>query len=61
MDSPKTPFWTTISPHDAFAAPLSHADFLGYFPTFLDFFSPSSYDSLLLGLSNNLPVTSVAQ
>ena len=23
MDSPKTPFWTTVSPHDAFAAPLT--------------------------------------
>ena len=22
-DSPKTPFWTTISPHDAFSAPLA--------------------------------------
>ena len=22
-DSPKTPFWTTVSPHDAFAAPLA--------------------------------------
>ena len=24
-DSPKTPFWTTISPHDAFAAPLARS------------------------------------
>ena len=23
-DSPKTPFWTTVSPHDAFYAPLAH-------------------------------------
>ena len=23
MDSPKTPVWTTVSPHDAFAAPLA--------------------------------------
>ena len=23
-DSPKTPFWTTISPHDPFSAPLVH-------------------------------------
>ena len=22
-DSPKTPFWATVSPHDAFAAPLA--------------------------------------
>ena len=27
-DSPKTPFWTTVSPHDAFAAPLARSDFL---------------------------------
>ena len=26
-DSPKTPFWTTVSPHDAFAAPLARPDF----------------------------------
>ena len=25
-DSPKTPFWTTVSPHDTFAAPLAHSD-----------------------------------
>ena len=25
-DSPKTPFWTTVSPHDAFAAPLARSD-----------------------------------
>ena len=25
-DSPKAPFWTTVSPHDAFAAPLAHSD-----------------------------------
>ena len=25
-DSPKTPFWTTVSPHDAFTAPLAHSD-----------------------------------
>ena len=27
-DSPKTPFWTTVSPHDAFSAPLAHSDLL---------------------------------
>ena len=26
-DSPKTPFWTTVSPHDAFAAPLARPEF----------------------------------
>ena len=26
MDSPKTPFWTTVSPHDPFAAPLARPD-----------------------------------
>ena len=26
MDSPKTPFWTTVSPHDPFAAPLAHPE-----------------------------------
>ena len=26
-DSPKTPFWTTVSPHDPFAAPLARPDF----------------------------------
>ena len=25
-DSPQTPFWTTVSPHDAFAAPLAHSE-----------------------------------
>ena len=25
-DSPKKPFWTTVSPHDAFAAPLARSD-----------------------------------
>ena len=25
-DSPKTPFWTTVSPHDPFAAPLTHSE-----------------------------------
>ena len=25
-DSPKTPFWTTVSPHDAFAAPLARSE-----------------------------------
>ena len=25
-DSPKTPFWTTVSPHDAFSAPLARSD-----------------------------------
>ena len=25
-DSPKTPFWTAVSPHDAFSAPLAHSD-----------------------------------
>ena len=25
-DSLKTPFWTTVSPHDAFAAPLARSD-----------------------------------
>ena len=25
-DSPKPPFWTTVSPHDAFAAPLAHSE-----------------------------------
>ena len=25
-DSPKTPFWTTVSPHDAFSAPLAHSE-----------------------------------
>ena len=25
-DSPQTPFWTTISPHDAFSAPLARSD-----------------------------------
>ena len=28
-DSPKTPFWTTVSPHDAFAAPLAHSEIVG--------------------------------
>ena len=26
VSSPKTPFWTTVSPHDAFAAPLAHSE-----------------------------------
>ena len=26
MDFPKTPFWTTVSPHDAFSAPLVRSD-----------------------------------
>ena len=26
-DSPKPPFWTTVSPHDAFSAPLAHSQF----------------------------------
>ena len=25
-DSPKTPFWTTVSPHDAFSAPLARSE-----------------------------------
>ena len=25
-DSPKTPFWTTVSPHDPFAAPLANPE-----------------------------------
>ena len=25
-DFPRTPFWTTVSPHDAFSAPLAHSD-----------------------------------
>ena len=29
MDSPKTPFWTTVSPHDPFAAPLARPDIFG--------------------------------
>ena len=28
-DSPKTPFWTTVSPHDAFSAPLARSDLWG--------------------------------
>ena len=28
-DAPKTPFWTTVSPHDAFAAPLARSETLG--------------------------------
>ena len=28
-DSPKTLFWTTVSPHDAFSAPLARADVCG--------------------------------
>ena len=34
LSSPKTPFWTTFSPHDAFAAPLAHPQiraFTGFF------------------------------
>ena len=27
-DSPKTPFWITVSPHDPFAAPLARPDFV---------------------------------
>ena len=26
----KTPFWTTVSPHDAFSAPLAHPQFEKY-------------------------------
>ena len=27
-DSPKTPFWTTVSPYDPFAAPLARPQFV---------------------------------
>ena len=32
MDSAKTRFWTTVSPHDAFASPLAHSEKRGVNP-----------------------------
>ena len=63
-ESPKTPFWTTVSPHDTFAAPLARSENRGqiskiFREVFAAFFAEDFEVSrrLLPGFSPNLALT----
>ena len=53
-DSPKTPFWTTVSPHDGFAAPLARPQ-LGSASTPKNSTMPSSLQVILFSRSSPEP------
>ena len=52
-DSPKTPFWTTVSPHDAFSAPLARSDVR--LPAMLENRGKSQHEEFCVTPPNPLP------